>query len=38
MILIIFEEKDIPTNNVINWLNFYNYPWIRINNDHSTIA
>lgn len=31
MVLIISEEKDLITNDVIDWLIYYNYPFIRIN-------
>lgn len=31
MILIFSEENDESTNNVIDWLNHYNYPFIRVN-------
>jgi ATP-GRASP peptide maturase of grasp-with-spasm system len=31
MILIITEAKDVSTNKVINWLNFYKVPFVRLN-------
>ncbi len=35
MILIFSKENDESTNNVIDWLNHYDYPFIRINENRS---
>jgi ATP-GRASP peptide maturase of grasp-with-spasm system len=37
MILIVSDEKDISTTEVLRWLNFYNAPWIRVNTEDKII-
>tara|TARA_B110000090_G_C13389112_1_gene448806 strand:- start:1134 stop:2105 length:972 start_codon:yes stop_codon:yes gene_type:complete len=38
MILIISDENDVSTSEVIRWLDFYNAPWIRLNEDDIIIV
>ena len=33
MILILSEKGDLSTNDIINWLCYFNYPFVRINKD-----
>jgi hypothetical protein len=37
MLLILSEEKDLTTNEVIDWLFFYNIDFIRINKEDNII-
>jgi len=34
MILILSEEKDLTTHEVVDWLNYYNAPFVRINTEN----